>query len=256
MGNVLGVRLTARPALEPWLWMPPDFLNSREDALLLWVVVIVAYACYASRKSGGGLGASFVAVVRAFLAPKVLLVFSAAAAYAALVVLVAQHLGLWHATALKETIYWFVGVGVILVGEATSASPDQAFFTKILKRAFTFTIIIEFIVNLYVFPFLVEMVLVIIIILFFGMQAVARYDSKIDALTLKVIDRVLITIGVFLLASFVVRALFDLDGFLTRENAERLLVVPAMTVAFIPFLYVVAWYSQRELANLRKQFIL
>jgi hypothetical protein len=36
------------------------------------------------------------------------------------------------------------------------------------------------------------------------------------------------------------------DRLLTRENAERLLVAPVLTVAVVPFLYAVTWWSQRE----------
>ena len=82
----------------------------------------------------------------------------------------------------------------------------------------------------------------------------ARPPPKIEPIVRKVIDGVLIAIGLFFLGYFAVRAISDLDGFLTRENAERFLVVPALTVAFTPFLYLVAWYSQRELANIRKRF--
>ena len=51
-----------------------------------------------------------------------------------------------------------------------------------------------------------------------------------------------------------VRVSTDLGGFLTRENAEDFLVGPALTLALVPLLYAVAWYSRRELANLRRQF--
>jgi len=64
---------------------------------------------------------------------------------------------------------------------------------------------------------------------------------------------VLVALGMFLLATFLVRALSDIDGFLSRETAERFLVVPVLTLTFIPFLYAVAWYCQRELANLRRE---
>jgi hypothetical protein len=143
-----------------------------------------------------------------------------------------------------------------LVGTATEAISNAALLKQILRRAVRATIVIEFAVNLYVYPLLVEFVLVFIVLVFIGMQIVAQHDPKIDALTKKVIDGVLIAIGAFLLISFAAHAIFDLDGFLSRENAERLLVVPTLTVAFIPFLYAVAWYSQRELANLRRQFSL
>jgi hypothetical protein len=45
----------------------------------------------------------------------------------------------------------------------------------------------------------------------------------------------------------------DLDGFLTGENAEKLLIAPALTLAVIPLAYAVAWYSKREQQRLWKR---
>jgi hypothetical protein len=230
--------------------VPPDFLNSREDAMLLWATLILACVTY----KGPSIWLSFFGLARLMFASKLTLLFGSAAVYSVAVVLLAKNLGLWHMTALKETIYWFVGTGVILVGDATGATPDPGYFRRILRRALTFTIIIEFVVNLYVFPLIVEVPLVGLIFPFFGMQAVAQYEPKIDARNRRVIDGVLVALGLFLLGSFVISALFDLDRLLTREMAERFFMVPALTLTFIPFLYAVAWYCRRELENLRRHF--
>lgn len=233
--------------------MPPDFLNSREDAVLIWAVLILGFCFYKGPREVGG---SFLVVLRAGLHPKVSGLFGMAGIYCAVLILAASTLGLWHATAIKETVYWFVGTGLALAGNATQATPDADYLKKILRHAFSFTVLIEFAVNLYVFPLLVEIVVVILLLAFYGMQIVAARDPNTDAATLWFIKGVLIGIGAFLILHFAVEAIFDLHGFLSRENLERLLVVPAMTLAFTPFLYAVAWYSRRELANLRKQFSL
>lgn len=233
--------------------VPPDFLNSREDAVLIWAVLILGFCFFKGPREIGG---SFLTVLVSVLHPKVLLLFALAGVYCAALILAENKLGLWHTTAIKETVYWFLGTGLALAGNATQATPNTGVWKQTVRRALRATILIEFAVNLYVFPLVVEFVLVFIVLAFIGMQVVAQHDPKIDALTPKVIDGVLIAVGVFLLTSFAAHAIFDLHGFLSRENAERVLVVPAMTLAFIPFVYLVAWYSQRELANLRKQFSL
>jgi hypothetical protein len=80
--------------------MSPDFLNSREDAILVWTVLVagllVGDAFYKDFRGSWS-------VVRAFFVPKLLVVFGAAALYAAGLVLLAERVGFWHTTALKET---------------------------------------------------------------------------------------------------------------------------------------------------------
>lgn len=138
--------------------MPPDFLNSREDALLVWSVVLLAYVLY---KDPRGIGGSLLGVVRALLAPRLLLLFASALAYSAGLVYLAWWFGVWHTAALKETIYWFSGTGVILLGQAIMASPtDPQFARRVLDRIVGVTVLIEFAANLYAFPLGVELVLV------------------------------------------------------------------------------------------------
>jgi hypothetical protein len=229
-----------------------DVLNSREEAALLWMLALIGYATV---KGGRSVTSSFGDVVRAVFQAKLLLVFGSAALYCVGLVLLARWAGLWHTTASKETVYWFLTGGVVLVGRAvTHAKPsDPGFYKNLLRQAVRFTILIEFLVNLYVFPFVIELILMPIILLFVGLQVVAAYDSA-HAPVRKVIDGVVATIGFVLLVYAAVAATRDPSGLFTRENAETLLIAPALTFAFVPLLWAWGWISRREQENLRRRF--
>jgi hypothetical protein len=114
------------------------------------------------------------------------------------------------------------------------------------------TILVEFLVNLYVFPFAVELVLVPVIFFFVMLQMVDEHNTT-DLLITQFINGVLLVVGFGLIAYAAVSAIGDFDGFLTR-NAEDFLVASALTLAFVPFLYGVAGVSRPEQANLRRRF--
>ncbi len=97
-----------------------DFLNSREKAVIFWTVALVAFVAFKS----DGLGSSLLAVLRSIFLTKLVLLFGAAAFYCSLLVLAANKLGLWHASATKATIIWFFGTGVVLTGTAVSGWND------------------------------------------------------------------------------------------------------------------------------------
>jgi hypothetical protein len=157
-------------------------------------------------------------------------------------------------TTLKETIYWFFTGGAVLAGRAVEhAAPlDRAFYLKLIRHAIRFTIIVEFLVKLYVFPFLAELVLVPIIALFVGMQVVAAYDDSLHAAR-KPINSVLVGMSLFLLIHAGIDAISDPGGLFTRENFESVLVAPVLTFSFVPFLAAWAWIARRELENVRKR---
>jgi hypothetical protein len=226
-----------------------DFLNSREKAILLWTIALLAFAAV----KADGFASSLMSVLRAIAEPKLMLLFGSAALYCAILVLAASEASLWHTTATKETVYWFFGGGVVLVGRAVvAATTDPAFLKKLLGQALRLAIVIEFLVNLYVFPLAVELLLVPFVLLFVMLEVVAASDPTY-AQVHGLVNGVLVAIGLGLLAYVAFSALSDLGGFLTRDNGERFLVAPALTVAFIPFLYCVGWLSRREQANLWKR---
>lgn len=227
-----------------------DFLNGREKAIIIWVVMLVGFAAY---KSDGGLGSSLGAVLRSIFLTKLVFLFGAAAAYCAALVLAANKLGLWHTSATKATVYWFFGTGVVLVGSAVTGRDDPDFVMKLVRRAARFTLIVEFLVGFYVFPLAAELLIVPFILLFVGMQVVAENTPTL-ASAKRVIDAVLITFGYGLMLWVAVEAATNLHALLTRENAEDFLLVPAFTLALVPYLQLVAWHSRRELENLRERW--
>ncbi len=233
--------------------MPPDFLNSREDAILLWAAALLSFVLY---KNFRGVGGSMLAVVRAALHPKLLLLFGSALAYSAFVVYAASRLGLWHTPALKVTVYWFVGTAVVLAGSALTdgARDRRAYVRKVLRRVLAVTIVVEFVVGVYSLPLVLEIALVGTAIVFTCVQVVAMHDPKTTPITRKFIDGVLIAVGLIWFGYFALRVIADASGFLTRDNAEDFFVAPMLTLALVPFLLGAAWLSRREQENLRRRF--
>lgn len=232
--------------------MPPDFLNSREDAALIWTVVVVAFVIC---KNPGVLG-SLLGVLWLAVKPPLLFLFGGAAVYCVGILVAANELEVWHTSALKETVYWFVGTGLVLAGHATGARPDPDYARTLLRRALSVTIVVEFIVNLHVFPLAVELAFVPLVAFFLMVDAWNQSQSQANPRLMKFADRGQATIGWLVLLSVLLRIGLHPGDLITRDTLERLLVVPALAIAFIPFLYLVAWYSRRQVDAVRRHFAL
>jgi hypothetical protein len=225
---------------------PLDVLNSREQAALFWIGVGAALAFW----KVPGIGAQLVTLTRSFLAPKLLLgIWLPATAFVVGIVYLAFRLGLWHTTSGRETLYWFVGVALVLAVSATRAS-DLGQFRKLFDRVFKVTIAIEFLVNLYVFPLAVELVVIPLAVLFAGMQVVAERDPKL-APARNVATFILVALGLVTVAFVLTSAARDLDDLLTGEHLEQFVVPLALTVAFAPFVYLIALWSTYEQVFIR-----
>ena len=227
-----------------------DFLNSREKAALLWTIPVIVFAAI---KSDGLLG-SFASVLKAFASPKLLLLFGSAAAYVAALIFLGSAVGLWETSATKATVYWFFGTGAILVGRALLVSPDDpAFLRRLLRGSLKLTILVEFTINLYVFPLVVELLFVPLLAVLVMLEVVAGSDASYADVR-KLVDGALAVIGIGLLIYVLVAIFTDLSGFWTRKNAEDFLAPPVLTLTLVPFLALVALVSKREQDNLRRRW--
>lgn len=233
--------------------MPPGFLNSREDAILVWFLLILAFVLW---KDFAGIARSLLGVIRAVLEPKLVTLFGAALVYSLMVVSGASRVGLWDTGALKVTIYWYVGTAVVLAGRAVSQGNRSSgeLLRGILRRVFVITALIEFAVNVYALPLAVELVGVGVVLLFTGMQAEAEYEHPSTAPVRKVINGVLIAVGLLYIANFAIQFLSDPASLTTWENAEELYVPPTLTLGLVPFLLGAAWYARREQERLQARF--
>lgn len=228
--------------------MPPDFFNSREDAILVWTVIGLAYVC---RKDFRTIRASALELLKSLLHVKLLLLLGSALVYVTTLIYVANSVGVWHLSALKATIYWYVGTAVVLLGRAvTEGARGNAFLRGALRMIVVWTLVIEFVVNVYALPLAIELVGVFTVLAL----TLVKHDPTAPPATLRFIDRSLVAVGLFYLLYFFIRVLAEFSSFATRANVEEFLVPPALTLALVPFLLLAAWWSRREQEHLRKKF--
>ena len=89
------------------------FLDSREKAIVLWLIAAAILALIKVDGLVGQLGRLVMGVCGKLALPFLLLaMYSAGVAYAAAVG------GAWHPSATKQAVYWFVGTGVVLVARS------------------------------------------------------------------------------------------------------------------------------------------
>jgi hypothetical protein len=230
-------------------------LDAREKATIIWALVLLAYVL----RKDLSIAYSLLGVLRSAFHPTLSLVWVLAGVYTAGVVCAGRAIGLWHITAIKETCYWFLGTGTVLTFHAMTTRRFGGDYAKrVVRKAVRFTVVVEFLVNLYVLPFVAELFVVPLLALFVIMQIVAEAEAS-GASAKKVIDGMLTIISLGLVCWVVVTAATNLSELLTREHGESLLLVPAFTVAFVPFLYLMwrcsRWQQERAMRRWREAMI-
>ncbi len=117
-------------------------------------------------------------------------------------------------------------------------------------ESFTLIVILEFIANLYSFNFLIEFMLVPVLVVIVGMSVLANMKDE-HRIIRKPLNAILATYGFFVLFHSIRVAVGDIDNFLSLQNILSFVIVPILSVAFVPLVYVFSLVMAYETLYLR-----
>jgi len=231
-----------------------DFLthtfNNRELASFIWLLLLIIAFSFSNK-----IRSSFVAVIKVFFQKRIILIFLIMFLYIGLQILILYTVMLWDLSLLKDTIYWILGVALVLLINVNQANENRSYFKNLVLKYVSLTIIIEFIVNLYTFNFVAEL-FIVPIVTFFVLIAVFTMNKK-EYLTVNKMANVVIGVFGFVIIIFsIVNIANDFENFWALDNQKAFLLPILLVITFIPFLYLTAIYMAYELLFVRLDIFL
>lgn len=198
------------------------FFNNREKALIIWVLIVLVVLLIKK-----DIRPSFLALLKALLARKIVTVLLIMLVYIALVIFAAYSAHLWDISLLKDTILWVLGTAFIMFMNYDQTNKERKYFQKVVLDN-------------------VKLV---------ALLAVA--DTKKEYKLVKNLLQFLLTgFGIFLIIFAFVHVAGDFKDFLTIENAKEFLLTPLLTVLFLAFVYFLALYATYEALFTRVDILL
>lgn len=228
-----------------------NIFNDREKAVMVWVVLALVLMLVNSdvRKSLSNLFASFFKLQ--ILIPLFLMI-----SYVALIVLLLSRVQLWVTPMLKDTVVWFLIVGSVMLVNYSEVKKDRAYFERKILGVLGAVAIIEFIVNLYTFPFWIELLLIIpgifIITILLAYSSTKRQYISVK----KVLGWVLAVVGLTLVVFALINIVNGFQDFATVKNLRGFLLPLWLTIATLPFIYLLALYGSYEELFIRLDFLM
>ena len=152
---------------------------------------------------------------------------------------------LWDTSFINDTIVWIVGVAFVMYLNVNRVNNDE-FFKKTIIDNLKLIIVLEFIINLYVFNFWVELFLVPLIAILVGVMGISSSNPENKQVE-SCLNTVFIVIGMGFLSYAIYNIIIDFQGFLSIDNLKKFLLPIVFTVIFLPFIYVMALYVTYDL---------
>lgn len=215
-----------------------EVFNNREIALLFWIALIVLAVVLSKLRK------SLVPIFKILTGKMFLIIFSLIGAYLYGIILLLKNLEVWQTSNLKDVLFWFFSVGLILVFKINEAK-SNAYFKGIFLAAIKWTIVLEFIVNLYSFSLFTEIFILPVLVFLAMTQAVAEMDEK-HKMVSKFLRNVIAIAGLSIFSYSLYKTILNFDEVLTFQNLVSFLLPSTITILFIPFIYFLALYSTYE----------
>jgi hypothetical protein len=184
--------------------------------------------------------------IKAFFEWKILVSIFLMSIYIGLVTFILSKVDLWDPTLLKDTVYWFVSGAIVLYVNVFSDVEKDGYFKRLIVTNLGAIIIVEFVLNLYAFNLLIELISMFIIFWVSLMKGFSEYN-KVDRKVVRILDFILIVYGLGIFAFTVYHIVINPNEFFTIVIIKTLLLPFVYTFLFIPWLYMSALYMIYEL---------
>ena len=224
--------------------------NNREIALISYLLIFIIWALTQKK-----IRKSFMPVVKAIMAWKILASIFALVIYVALVVYGLFKIGLWDKSLIKDSIYWTLGVGLVIMMSFDKALKEEHYFKNLVKENFKVLLIIEFIVGLYVFGIITEFILMPFVILFSMLLGYTEIYKEHEQVR-KLINGLFGILGTVYLIYSGYHIYSDFNGFATTGNLKKFIFPILMSILFLPFAYTYALLVHFESLFVRLGFFL
>ncbi|RXF67734.1 hypothetical protein [Arcticibacter tournemirensis] len=222
-----------------------EVLSSREWALGIWIVVALVAVLF-KKSMRDGLGG----VLKALFVWNLMSWLVGMAVYIAGFIYLFYRMGLWTPDLLKDTVFYILFSATVSMFKANKISEDKDFFWEMLKDNLKLGILMQFLIGQYTFDVWVELLIVPISVLLAGIQAFSVNDPKYAQVN-KLINRIWLLFGAAVIYHMINSVIQHIHELLSLDILRQILLVPNLTLVFIPFLYVLSLRMVYE-----EQFIL
>ena len=214
--------------------------NNREISLAFWFIVFLVWALSQKKIKGSIFSLIKIIFSKALLRINLLMIV-----YLSFILFLLFRINFWKISLLKDTIYWTFGVAFIMLMNASKAYTEPYFFKKTLLDNLKFTLILEFVVNFYSLNLIWELILLPIVVLLAGMNAVSELEKE-HLIVKNITTTILSIIGVIYAVVGLYKVFSNFTDFILYDNLRAFMFPVIMVCFYLPFIYLIALYMQYE----------
>lgn len=227
-------------------------MDNRELALACWsglaLIGLLSWAAVSQE-----LRRSLADVLRHFFLSSVGGITLALALWTAGLVWLGEQAQLWKPALWSETVLWFLTSAFVLLFKFEQVTNEPDYFGRTARRTLSATLLVEVLVNAFVLPLPLELMLLPVLTFIGVMLAVSETKAEYASVA-KLMNGLLVLVGGTMLIYGVVRFFIHL-GDVNWALTGRTLALPVwLTFGVLPFIYAVGLHSAYQQLFMRVRF--
>lgn len=225
-----------------------EILNNREIAILIWIFIGLVYIAISPKQKK--LRQHLPALFEASIAKPLIRLYACIMIYVSLEILVLYKFGLWELNQTKSTFIWLIVIAIFSCFHVFRAEDTPKFFLKVLWSGVSLVAVLKYIVNIYPFGLIIEVLLLPVYQILLLVYVLADRKEKTNY-----ISQSILLIFFFAGTALVIRACYMALLSITQNQPELLvnnfITPPLLTICFLPFLFVLLLFEVYRRAFLK-----
>jgi len=159
-------------------------------------------------------------------------------------------IGLWESNQLKNTIIWAISVGALSLFKINPIKKDPHFFKNSVFDNFKLIAIVQFVVGIYTFNLLIELLLIPVLVMLCTMLVLAKTDDKYH-LVEKILSRIMAIIGIIFIFYSTYMLATNFGEFAKIQTIYDFSIPPLLTLLYLPFIFIMMVFRTYELVFIK-----
>lgn len=214
--------------------------STREISILTWLTIIISLILIKKETR-----IPFIDCIKLLFEPKIAIVLLIYCLYIFLITMLLTNLLIWKRIYIKDIIIWFILVGLINYIKSITDNDFEFSLRKLVKDNINVTIIVEFIISIFTFNILIELVIVPIVTILSLLSLYLERNSNYESVY-KIIDGIMGAFGLFL-AFKTLEVGIDQYKYLNMKDTLVSFMIPIIySFLSIPLYYIIRLYTKYE----------
>lgn len=172
------------------------------------------------------------------------ILFLAILTYTIVITYFLSKIGIWNASQLKNTVLWFLTVGVVSLSHINDKSKIN-YLKETLKDVVSITAALQFLFGIYSFSLVTELILLPVLVLIGCMNAIAKQKEYFQHLA-GVLQNLILYGNLFLICYTLFKIVTDFKSFANTGTFTDFLVPALLSILFLPMLYALSIYVTHQ----------